>query len=176
MGILCPIFNPLGEILSASFSGPEGLKFGKVRPPARSSALSEILEAIARLDFVFAKTMPELPHEYTVRRRARDDADYVALYFAVMYDGRLEYWGKDGKKFYPARYLEPGDGWRYWSMSGWRSDYEGRHPLEVSRHINRGRLEESDKLRAAGLLLLEPPPTLSPRYRRPEPEDIPVQG
>jgi hypothetical protein len=128
--------------------------------------VTDILAVITRLDFVFAKTMPEMPHEYTVRRKVRDDADYVALFEAIMRDGELEYWGKDGVLFYPARYLMPGDGWRYWSMSGWRNDAEGRQPLAVSRHINRSRLEEGEKLRAAGQLLREPPPDAI-RYRRP---------
>jgi hypothetical protein len=110
--------------------------------------------------------MPEMPHEYTVRIKARDDADYVALFEAIMRDGALEYWGKDRQRFYPARYLVPGDGWRYWSMSGWRNDVEGRQPLAVSRHINRSRLAEAEKLRAAGQLLRAPPPGAI-RYRRP---------
>lgn len=112
--------------------------------------------------------MPELPHEYTVRKKARDDADYVALYDAIMAEGVIEYWGKDGKRFYPARYFYPGDGWCYWSMSAWRSDPEGRHPLPISRHINRGRIEEREKLRAEGLLVSEPPPGLAARYRKGE--------
>jgi hypothetical protein len=116
------------------------------------------LEIISRLDFVFAKTMPEMPHEYTVRKRARDDADYVALYEAIMHDGELEYWGKDGKNFYPARYLYPGDGYCYWSMSAWRNDTEGRHPLEISRHINRNTLVETEKLRRNGQFVRYPPP------------------
>jgi hypothetical protein len=58
--------------------------------------------------------------------------------------GILERWEPHRK---PARYLYPGDGWRYWSMSARRSDREGRHPLEISRHINRHRIEEAQKLR-----------------------------
>jgi hypothetical protein len=109
--------------------------------------MAEILAVIGRLSFQFAHTMADLPHEYTVRRKAQDDADYVALYEAIMAHGVLERWR--GKK---ARYLYPGDGWRYWSMSARRSNKEGRHPLEISRHINRHRLEETAKLRAAGLI------------------------
>jgi hypothetical protein len=89
-----------------------------------------------------------------------------------MYDGTVEWWGKDKFHFYPSRYLYPGDGWRYWSMSGWRSDPLGRHPLSVSRHINRSRLEEGEKLRVAGLVLLVPPPgTVAKRYQRVDPEN-----
>ena len=110
--------------------------------------MEQILKAISRLTFVVAKTMPELPHEYTVRRKAADEADYVLLFEAIQNDGVIERW--EGK---PSRYLYPGDGWRYWSMSAGRSDRKtGRHPLFVSRHINRHRLEETAKLRAAGLI------------------------
>lgn len=119
-----------------------------------------VLDNISRLNFVFAKTMPEMPHEYTSRRKAADDSDYVALYDAVMTDGIIEWWG-DGKRWRPARYLYPGDGFRYWSMSSWRSDAEGRHPLEISRHINRSNLAEAERLRAAGLLRSEAPPPRS---------------
>jgi hypothetical protein len=111
--------------------------------------MPDILAVIARLSFQLARTMPELPHEYTVRRKAQDDADYVALFEAIMQRGVLERWGQNRKL---ARYLYPGDGWRYWSMSARRSDKEGRHPLEISRHINRHRVEEADKLRLAGLI------------------------
>jgi hypothetical protein len=111
-----------------------------------------IIAVIARLDFVYAKTMPHWPHEYTSRRRARDDADYVALFEAIMNDGIVRFWRGTQKRGKPGRYLEPGDGWVYWSMSAWRSTGpEGRHPLEVSRHINRCTLAEQDRLRAAGL-------------------------
>ena len=119
--------------------------------------MPDILEVIARLDFVFARTMPEWPHEYTTRRKARDDADYIALYEAIM-QGQIEWWRADlGKRLKPARYLYPGDGWRYWSMSAFRSDREGRHPLAVSRHINRHHLEETARLREAGLIVTENP-------------------
>jgi hypothetical protein len=93
-----------------------------------------LLATIDRLVFVFAKTMPHMPHEYTVREHAANDADYVALYHAIMQDGEVEQWRRK-----PGRYLYPGDGWRYWSMSSKRSDAEGRHPLWVSHHINRNR-------------------------------------
>ena len=90
-----------------------------------------VLEAIARLDWVFAKTMPEWPHEYSVRRKAWDEADYVALWNAIMTDGVVMGW-RYGTRYTPCRYLYPGDGWRYWSMSARRSiDNEGHHPLEI---------------------------------------------
>lgn len=113
---------------------------------------ADILAVIGRLRFVYARTMPQLPHEYTVRERAANDADYVALYEAIMRDGVIEWWcgAPGGRKAMPARYLNPGDNWIYWSMSARRSDREGRHPLEISHHINRCRIEERQRLIAAG--------------------------
>jgi hypothetical protein len=51
--------------------------------------------------------MPHMPHEYTVRDKAPDDADYVGLYEAIMRDGVIHWWRRQH-----ARYLYPGDGWR----------------------------------------------------------------
>jgi hypothetical protein len=119
----------------------------------RDERMPDVLAVIARLAFKFAHTMPELPHEYTVRRKAQNDADYVALYEAIMQRGVLEVWVPHRKI---ARTLYPGDGWRYWSMSAWRSDAEGRHSLETSRHINRATLENTNKLWAAGLIAEAP--------------------
>ena len=118
--------------------------------------VGNVLGVIGRLNFVYAQTMPDVPHEYTVRLRAAADADYFALYDCIMRDGVIEFWrGREGKIKYPrpARYLYPGDGWRYWSMSPKRSikPYEeGRHSLSISRHINRCTLAEWEKLRARG--------------------------
>jgi hypothetical protein len=97
-----------------------------------------ILATIARLSFRAAWTMPELPHEYTLRKKAQDDADYMALYEAIMRDGALEWWkGRAG------RYLYPGDGWRYWHIA--------------VQTINRNRIAERDKLIAQGLVSLTKP-------------------
>ena len=86
--------------------------------------------------------MPELPHEYTVRRRAQDEADYIALFEAIQEHGVVERW-----KGRPGRYLYPGDGWRYWDLTA-----KMHAKLIHSRHINRNRIEEAEKLRAAGLI------------------------
>jgi hypothetical protein len=55
-----------------------------------------MLEVIDRLSIKFTHTMAEMPHEYTARRKATDDADYVALYTAIMERGVIERW--KGKK------------------------------------------------------------------------------
>lgn len=82
-------------------------------PPLPPELVPEILAVIGRLKFVFARTMPENPHEYTIR--AKDD-EAAAAVFGRLYTwigelGRVERWGKNRY-----RYLYPGDGWRYWIL------------------------------------------------------------
>ena len=118
--------------------------------------MTDILATIGRLSFRVAKTMPQIPHQYTVRHEADDEADYVALHNAIGADGVIEYWygrralgGKpiERGRGRPMRYLYPGDGWRYWYMSG----------LTRSRIINRNRVEDAERLRQVGLLTLSAP-------------------
>jgi hypothetical protein len=99
-----------------------------------------ILAVIGRLQFVFAKTMPEAPHEYTTRR-PENEAAYLALYDAIKEHGRPEKWGKNRY-----RYLYPGDGWRYWTMGpryGFiinRARAAGDHEIVLERARAAGRL------------------------------------
>ena len=70
-----------------------------------------ILVVINRLPFRFAKTMPHMPHEYTVRGQDGTEDDYVTLWNAIENQGvRGCYKGRLG------RYLYPGDGRKYWHM------------------------------------------------------------
>ncbi len=110
------------------------------------------IDIIVRLAWRPARTMPQIPHEYTVREEARDEADYWVLHQVIARHGMIERW--HGGKVYggasiirrgrgrPGLYLYPGDGWRYWYMS--------RSP--ISRIINRNRIEEAERLRRAGLI------------------------
>ena len=71
--------------------------------------------------------MPEIPHEYVVRS-PDNEAAYAALFNAIMEHGVYELWrGRQN------RYLYPGDGWKYWSMTT---------ELHESRVINRERLKD----------------------------------
>jgi hypothetical protein len=98
--------------------------------------MEEILQTIGRLTFRVAKTMPEIPHEYTVRNPESEDA-YVALFKAIMERGTFERW--KGRK---RRYLYPGDGRKYWAMTTSQPH---------SRVINRMRIEDDiDRLRREG--------------------------
>jgi hypothetical protein len=90
----------------------------------------DILDAIAALHFQFAKTMPETPHEYTVRSAVNEVA-YVVLAQAVLDHGvRERYVPEKPRRPYWTRYLYPGDGWKYWLMTT---------ALGQSRIINRAR-------------------------------------
>jgi hypothetical protein len=81
-------------------------------PPELSEArASELRAAVARLDFRFAKTMPDQPHEYVVRTQ-ENEADYLALFEAIQVHGVR---ARFGERWY--RYLHPGDGHRYWTMT-----------------------------------------------------------
>lgn len=113
--------------------------------------MTDILAVIARLSFSVAKTMPQIPHQYTVRGKTADESDYVALHNAIRSRGVIERW--HGRKVQrskpidrgpgrPMRYLYPGDGWRYWYMSD----------LSRSKIINRNRIEDAELLRQRGLI------------------------
>jgi integrase len=97
------------------------------------------LSIISRLNFRFAKTMPQTPHEYTVREPEDEatEADYIALFNTILADGIDERYGRGKKK-----YLYPGDGWKYWAMT--------TH-LPSSRVLNRQQIEHDvERLRREG--------------------------
>jgi hypothetical protein len=115
-----------------------------------------ILLVIARLPFRVAKTMPHIPHEYTVRNEPGSRyEDFVALWTAIHTDGvRGAYKGRSG------RYLYPGDGWKYWYMSSLRASWvlnrmlirddlahiiaEGRFTVEVEMLVEQGYLTQPE--------------------------------
>jgi hypothetical protein len=95
-----------------------------------------IRAVIESLFFRFARTMPEIPHEYVVRN-ADNEAAYAALFNAIMERGVYERWAGRSK-----RYLYPGDGWKYWAMTT---------ELQQSRVLNRMRIEDDlERLRREG--------------------------
>jgi hypothetical protein len=83
---------------------------------------------LSRLTFVFAKTMPNTPHEYVVRS-PENKADYVALFRAVQEHGKDE---RFQKRRY--RYWHAGDGWKYWAMTT---------DERQSRIINRAKVDDA---------------------------------
>jgi hypothetical protein len=90
-------------------------------------AQTPIRAVIDSLSFRFARTMPEIPHEYVVRS-PDNEASYVTLFRAIIEHGVDRRW--HGRLY---RYLYPGDGWKYWAMTT---------ELQESRVINRMKIEE----------------------------------
>ena len=60
--------------------------------------------------WTFAKSMPQTPHEYTLRRNAKDEALCERV---IIYIRQVDYHQKWGKTTYT--YLDI-DGWQYWTM------------------------------------------------------------
>lgn len=87
---------------------------------------------ITAVRWQFAKTMPEWPHEYTLRKWRHDleseFSDFVAL---IRRDGIIKPWPADvATPRYHHTYLEL-DGWEYWSMGA---------PVSETTLINRARI------------------------------------
>ena len=85
---------------------------------------------IAEVRWQFAKTMPQWPHEYTVRKW-RSDLEHEFSEFVVLIrsDGIVKPWPRDAAKpRYRHTYLEL-DGWEYWTMGA---------PVPKTTVINRG--------------------------------------
>ncbi len=88
----------------------------------RIARLSDFEAHMDRNNFRFAKTMPDAPHWYTLRKTWENDEEFVACVQFIRDHGNVEYfWGK------PYTKLEHG-GYKYWSMG---------YPLDVTILINR---------------------------------------
>jgi hypothetical protein len=72
---------------------------------------------IARVRWQFAKTMPQWPHEYTVRAWRPDlEQEFVEFVVLIRRDGVVKAWPPDASEpRYHHAYLEI-DGWEYWTM------------------------------------------------------------
>ena len=106
---------------------------------SNSQPLACALALIEQLSFRVAKSMPEIPHEYTVRDRTDDarEAAYVGLFDLIQAKGVLERYNGHER-----RYLYPGAGRKYWAMT----DVEPE-----SRVLNRMRVEDDiERLRREG--------------------------
>jgi hypothetical protein len=96
--------------------------------------MAEARAYIAQVRWQFARTMPQWPHEYTVRQwepgRERDFVEFAAL---IRRTGVVKPWPSDSARpRYHHTYLEL-DGWEYWTMG---------EPLEETSVINRARLDD----------------------------------
>jgi len=86
------------------------------------AALDDFRRFIAASRWVFAKTMPQTPHEYTLRRDARDEAEFE--HFVVLIRELGDPATFDGREYV---YLHV-DGRKYWTMGS---------PVDATILINR---------------------------------------
>src|SRR4051812_30577445 len=93
---------------------------------------------IATVRWHFAKTMPQWPHEYTVRDWRLDlETDFVEFAELIRREGVVKPWPADSASpRYHHTYLEL-DGWDYWTMG---------EPLAETGVINRARLPAKERL------------------------------
>jgi hypothetical protein len=89
-------------------------------------------EYISSVRWQFAKTMPQWPHEYTVRSWVPDlDATFCEFAQLIWRIGTVKAWPADARTpRYHHSYLEI-DGWDYWTMS--------TDPTEITL-VNRARI------------------------------------
>jgi hypothetical protein len=90
---------------------------------------------IAMVRWQFAKTMPQWPHEYTVRAwRPEHESEFFEFVALIRRDGVVKPWPRDAATpRYHHTYLEL-NGWEYWSMGA---------PVAETTVINRARLTDS---------------------------------
>lgn len=87
--------------------------------------MDEVLQAIDNLEFVYAKSMPKIPHYYTVKND-KNKKHYETLFRYILKNGYIE-------KFYNKEYRYCDIGlYKYWLMS---------EDINVSKIINRKEIE-----------------------------------
>ena len=91
--------------------------------------IQDAREFIAAARWQPAKTMPQWPHEYTVRRWRLDlEPKFVTFVDLIRRDGVVKPWPPDASEpRYHHTYLEV-DGWEYWTMGA---------PIQETTVINR---------------------------------------
>ncbi len=94
----------------------------------------EVREFIRTSRWIFAKSMPNVPHEYTLRKEVASDAEFVRFVQHIRGVGEVRPWGK-----YRNSYLDI-DGMSYWTMGS---------PIEETILINREVTGVNDKIGAS---------------------------
>ena len=72
--------------------------------------LKEVKEMLLSQEWIFAKTMPNNPHEYCLRKNFKSDEEFVNLVMFIRTEGVKE---KYKGYYYPVLYL---DEWKYWTF------------------------------------------------------------
>jgi hypothetical protein len=86
----------------------------------------ELRALIKSYQWIFAKTMPQCPHWYALRKNARSDLQFRRFVKQIRLLGYDERWGP-----HRHRYLDL-DGWKYWTMG---------YQIESTLLINRAKIE-----------------------------------
>ncbi len=99
-------------------------KISAVDPPANMT-MDELRAFVQASSWRFAESMPQTPHEYTLRREAKDKDLFERMVLNIRQVGYQKKWGKT-----TYTYLDI-DGWQYWTMGS---------PLKDTILINRAKL------------------------------------
>lgn len=97
------------------------------KPPTPSTEIVTLSEEtlrhfVATSHWIYAKTMPHAPHEYTLRKNAQNEALFEQFVMHIRHHGYRERYGKN---WYIRLDL---DEWKYWTMGA---------PLKSTILINR---------------------------------------
>jgi hypothetical protein len=94
-------------------------------------SIEELREFVRTSAWIFAKTMPQQPHEYTLRAKAPDERLFMRF---VLYIRQVGYEANYGSSTYT--YLDI-DGWKYWTMGvplGPIGEYDSKiHTILINR-------------------------------------------
>src|SRR5690242_13372900 len=72
--------------------------------------IEELRDFVRRSFWTFARTMPLIPHEYTLRSRSSDQKLFERVVFYIRRNGYREFYGAG-----QFTYLDL-DNWKYWTM------------------------------------------------------------
>ncbi|HUV66266.1 MAG TPA: hypothetical protein VMW24_20410, partial [Sedimentisphaerales bacterium] len=90
----------------------------------------ELTKHLEAHEYQFAKTMPQIPHWYTLRKKWEDGKVFEEVVQAIRDLGEIRPWPAPPKKArYRHTYFDAGE-WSYWSMGA---------PLEKTILINRAK-------------------------------------
>jgi hypothetical protein len=93
--------------------------------PHASLTLAELRAFIRESTWIFAKTMPECPHEYTLRRNASDETIFERFVIHIRHHGYKARYKRNLYTYFDV------DEWQYWTMGA---------PLKSTILINRAKV------------------------------------
>jgi hypothetical protein len=98
--------------------------------------IDDVRAYVAKARWQFATTMPQWPHEYTVRAWRQDlEREFFEFAALIRRDGVVKPWPRDSATpRHRLTYLEL-DGWEYWTMG---------EPIPETTVINRARVTQSN--------------------------------